>query len=186
MKVLCWRCHCMRKRPAKVQPVEAKIRFIKNTEDERNFYVSFKTKTNLILYCVLWQGEVMTVLDHLALSPSQVCSVIVGSSCATAYNPFAMWNITLPDVPKPPVVPPKLPKVRAMFKSQHLPTPQAVVPSRLPKVQFSTHTPHHSQHLETQLKRYQLLQSRVKTSRLSGHIQVLVNTWQLLVGWLYF
>ena len=54
----------------------------------------------------VFKGEVLTVLDHLALSPEQVCGVIVGDSCASPYNPFSMWNITLPHIPKPPVVPP--------------------------------------------------------------------------------
>jgi len=38
-----------------------------------------------------------------------LCSVALG--CLEIKNPLLEWNITLPDVPKPPLPPTKLPKV---------------------------------------------------------------------------
>lgn len=53
----------------------------------------------------------LTVLDDLALSPEEVCGVLVGKDCGIPYNPLNSWNISLPNTPKPPVVPHTLPKV---------------------------------------------------------------------------
>ena len=53
------------------------------------------------------------MLDSVALNPQEACSVLIGPSCATGYNPYDQpWNVTLPNVPKPPVTPVPPPKVR--------------------------------------------------------------------------
>ena len=69
------------------------------------------------------QVEVFTVLEKLALSPEEVCGIIIGDDCATAYNPFEMWNVTFPKIPKPPVKPLTQPKVSmtAGFQIRHWP-----------------------------------------------------------------
>ncbi|KAK7478652.1 hypothetical protein BaRGS_00030115 [Batillaria attramentaria] len=54
--------------------------------------------------------EVLTVFENLILSPDEVCGILVGSECGTPYDPLANWNISLPDTPKPPVIPHVLPK----------------------------------------------------------------------------
>ncbi len=43
------------------------------------------------------------------LQGSDFCDV--GLGCGTSNNPLLNWNITLPNVPKPPIVPPTPPKV---------------------------------------------------------------------------
>ena len=59
----------------------------------------------------LFSDEVLTVLDSVALSPDEACSILIAPSCATGYNPFDQpWNITLPSSPKPPVTPVPPPK----------------------------------------------------------------------------
>ncbi|KAK7091157.1 sphingomyelin phosphodiesterase-like [Littorina saxatilis] len=58
----------------------------------------------------MFKDEVLTVLDSLILSPEEVCGLVFGDDCAESYWPFDAWNVTLPDVPKPPVVPHVLPK----------------------------------------------------------------------------
>lgn len=53
----------------------------------------------------------LTVFDKIALSPDEVCGLLVGNSCATTHNPEANWNVTFPNVPKPPVKKLTQPKV---------------------------------------------------------------------------
>ena len=43
------------------------------------------------------------------LDASDYCDV--GLGCGTSNNPLLNWNITLPNVPKPPVIPPTPPQV---------------------------------------------------------------------------
>ena len=57
------------------------------------------------------QGEILAVVEQLALSPSQVCGLLFGGTCAQVYNPFNHWNVSLPNTIKPPVSPHKPPKV---------------------------------------------------------------------------
>ncbi|KAL4223137.1 Sphingomyelin phosphodiesterase [Mactra antiquata] len=57
-----------------------------------------------------FKSELFGVVQRLAYSPKEVCSYALGTDCGEPYNPEAMWNITLPDIPKPPIVPPVLPK----------------------------------------------------------------------------
>jgi hypothetical protein len=64
-------------------------------------------------FCV--QDELFGVLLGLAYSPKEVCSYVLGTDCGEPYNPNAMWNVTFPNVPKPPVVQPSLPKVNFKF-----------------------------------------------------------------------
>ena len=45
------------------------------------------------------------------LSPKEICGLLIGDGCGDPYDPFSMWNVTFPDVPKPPVTPPKPPAV---------------------------------------------------------------------------
>ena len=51
------------------------------------------------------------MLADIALGTDEICGLVFGNSCAKVYNPFEEWNITLPDNPKPPVIPPKPPSV---------------------------------------------------------------------------
>ncbi|CAH1801877.1 unnamed protein product [Owenia fusiformis] len=52
---------------------------------------------------------VLTVADLAFLSPAYICGTLFGDSCAHAYDPSIMWNISIAGN-KPPVVPPKTPK----------------------------------------------------------------------------
>ncbi len=58
-----------------------------------------------------FQNEVLTVFDEVALSPQEVCGLILGPSCGKVKDLYPDWDITLPKVPKPPVHPIPLPKV---------------------------------------------------------------------------
>lgn len=56
-----------------------------------------------------FKAELFGVVTKLALSPKEACGLLIGDGCGDPYDPFSMWNVTLPDVPKPPVIPPKPP-----------------------------------------------------------------------------
>ena len=43
------------------------------------------------------------------LNHQELCSVVL--DCGPIKNPILNWNITLPNVPKPPLKPPSQPKV---------------------------------------------------------------------------
>lgn len=58
----------------------------------------------------MFKDEFVGVIEKLVLSPEEACGLVVGESCGKSYNPEDMWNITLPNVPKPPVKPYVLPQ----------------------------------------------------------------------------
>lgn len=49
------------------------------------------------------QDEFVTVVSKLALSPSEICGIILGDTCAHVYNPLYNWTLPLTPVPKPPL-----------------------------------------------------------------------------------
>lgn len=53
--------------------------------------------------------EVLTVVDEVFLSPSEICGSLLGPSCAHKRDPSEFWNVTIPDK-KPPVKPIPPPK----------------------------------------------------------------------------
>ena len=55
------------------------------------------------------------VITRLVLSPKEACGLILGGGCGDPYDPYSFWNVTLPDVPKPPVVPPQPPAVSPLL-----------------------------------------------------------------------
>lgn len=57
----------------------------------------------------LFREDFIRALQESLLWPSEACAMLVGPSCGK-FDLYAPWNITLPKVPKPPVVPPSLPK----------------------------------------------------------------------------
>ena len=59
----------------------------------------------------LLQDEVFTVFSKVALSPKEVCGILLGPPCGDSYNPWDQeWNISVPGN-KPPVTPIPPPKV---------------------------------------------------------------------------
>jgi hypothetical protein len=52
----------------------------------------------------LFEPSVLAVIKNTALTDIELCSAFLGN-CGTIENPAFNWNITLPDVPKPPVKP---------------------------------------------------------------------------------
>ena len=56
------------------------------------------TLLSLLLLCK--QNEVLTVIDGMFLDPDEVCSFLLGPSCGQFYDPFNMWNISLPNRPR--------------------------------------------------------------------------------------
>ncbi|CAL4147603.1 unnamed protein product, partial [Meganyctiphanes norvegica] len=59
----------------------------------------------------LYIDEIMYIIRKLVISPAELCGLLLGPECGTPYNPYEDWQITLPDVPKPPVTPPVQPDV---------------------------------------------------------------------------
>ena len=58
-----------------------------------------------------FRTEVLTVIDKVFLSPTEVCGSLFGPTCAHRRDPNEFWNITVPGK-KPPVNPVPPPKVR--------------------------------------------------------------------------
>lgn len=56
----------------------------------------------------LFRDDVILVLLESLLRPSEACAVLVGPTCGK-FDIYDAWNITLPKVPKPPVIPPSAP-----------------------------------------------------------------------------
>ncbi|WAR02222.1 ASM-like protein, partial [Mya arenaria] len=54
--------------------------------------------------------ELFGTLIGVTLESKELCGYALGKDCGAPYNPAAMWNVTLPDTPKPPIIPPKPPK----------------------------------------------------------------------------
>ena len=57
-----------------------------------------------------FEYSVLDVIIDTALTDSELCMAVIGCS-KTINNPAFSWNITLPDVHKPPVAPPRPPLV---------------------------------------------------------------------------
>ncbi|XP_059171991.1 sphingomyelin phosphodiesterase-like [Physella acuta] len=57
-----------------------------------------------------FQDVALYIVDNLVLSPNEACGIIIGDTCGAPYFPGEMWNITLPNTPKPPPQPPLPPK----------------------------------------------------------------------------
>ncbi|CAL1543340.1 unnamed protein product [Lymnaea stagnalis] len=76
------------------------------------FCVNFKIEDEHVCKLIVpqFQEEVLYVVDNLLLSPDEACGIILGDACATPYFPGEMWNVTLPDTPKPIPRPPTPPK----------------------------------------------------------------------------
>lgn len=57
-----------------------------------------------------FKTEVLTVVDKVFLSPTEVCGSLLGPTCAHKRDPSGFWNVTIPEK-KPPVKPIPPPKV---------------------------------------------------------------------------
>ena len=57
-----------------------------------------------------FKNEVLTVVDKVLLSPTEVCGSLLGPSCAHIWHPSGSWNVTIPEK-KPPIKPIPPPKV---------------------------------------------------------------------------
>jgi len=49
----------------------------------------------------IFADEVIYVFERIALSPDEVCGMVVGDVCAIPYNPWHDWTVALPNIPKP-------------------------------------------------------------------------------------
>lgn len=56
----------------------------------------------------LFRDDFILVLLKSVLRPSEACAILVGPTCGK-FDLYDAWNITLPKVPKPPVIPPSAP-----------------------------------------------------------------------------
>ena len=45
------------------------------------------------------------VIAQLTITPSEICGVILGDTCAHVYNPLYNWTLPLSPIPKPPINP---------------------------------------------------------------------------------
>ena len=62
--------------------------------------------------CLFLQTEVLTVVDKVALKPSEACGILLGDGCGTPYDPYNQnWTVPLPIIPKPPINPIPAPAV---------------------------------------------------------------------------
>lgn len=50
-----------------------------------------------------FQNEVLTVFDQVGLNPDEICGLILGPSCSKVRKLYPKWNVTFPNVLKPPV-----------------------------------------------------------------------------------
>ena len=78
--------------------------------------LEFKVLVHVGIVRRLWtlcpQDEVLIVFDQVALSPNEVCVILLGPSCGNPYSPWNQtWTVKLPPTPRPPVVPVPPPKV---------------------------------------------------------------------------
>lgn len=55
----------------------------------------------------MFQDEVIYVFERIALSPEEVCGMVVGDVCAIPYNPWHDWTVPLPNIPRPHVPAPE-------------------------------------------------------------------------------
>ncbi|KAM8976241.1 sphingomyelin phosphodiesterase [Pelodytes ibericus] len=53
----------------------------------------------------LFRRDVITAWELSVLRPSEICGLLVGSTCGH-WDIYSDWNISLPQIPKPPVTPP--------------------------------------------------------------------------------
>ncbi|XP_043197858.1 sphingomyelin phosphodiesterase-like isoform X2 [Amphibalanus amphitrite] len=69
----------------------------------------------------LFADEVIFVFQRIALSPDEVCGMVVGDVCATPFNPWHEWTVPLPSIPKPytptPEPDPEAPTARVLHIS---------------------------------------------------------------------
>lgn len=56
----------------------------------------------------LFRDDFILVLLKSVLRPSEACAILLGPTCGK-FDLYDAWNITLPKVPKPPVIPPSAP-----------------------------------------------------------------------------
>lgn len=45
------------------------------------------------------------VIAQLTITPSEICGIILGDTCAHVYNPLYNWSLPLSPIPKPPINP---------------------------------------------------------------------------------
>ncbi|XP_062576027.1 sphingomyelin phosphodiesterase-like [Saccostrea cucullata] len=57
-----------------------------------------------------YKDEFIGVALRLVLTPAEVCGILLGKICGTPYDPNDLWNVSLPDTPKPAPKPRVLPK----------------------------------------------------------------------------
>ncbi|XP_015280491.1 PREDICTED: sphingomyelin phosphodiesterase [Gekko japonicus] len=60
----------------------------------------------------LFEPDVLAAWTRSILRPSEICGLLVGPDCGH-WDIYSDWNVTLPDVPKPPVRPPVPPRPSA-------------------------------------------------------------------------
>ncbi|KAK6192488.1 hypothetical protein SNE40_003944 [Patella caerulea] len=78
-----------------------------------NFFCThFKIEDARVCKAIInqYKDTIFGVLQMTVLSPDDVCAQVINETCGSPFNPNTTWNITLSSVPKPPVMPPAIPK----------------------------------------------------------------------------
>lgn len=84
---------------------------IQNIVTEVCIFLKIKDKNVCTGIIREFKEEVLTVFDQVVLSPENFCGTILGEECAHVHHPHEFWNISLNDIPKPPVTQLKYPPV---------------------------------------------------------------------------
>ena len=68
-----------------------------------------------------FKNEVLTVVDKVFLSPTQVCGSLLGPTCAHKRDPSEFWNVTIPEKKPPikPIPPPKVSTIEILLEDCH-------------------------------------------------------------------
>jgi len=60
---------------------------------------------------LIFQDEFIGAFLQSTLVPMELCGYVLSVDCGVPVDHRQMWNVTLPNTPKPPVIPPKSPVV---------------------------------------------------------------------------
>ncbi|XP_060623167.2 sphingomyelin phosphodiesterase [Anolis sagrei] len=67
----------------------------------------------------LFEHDLLTAWIRSILRPAEICGLLVGADCGH-WDIYSDWNVSLPDTPKPPIIPPQppppgVPSARILF-----------------------------------------------------------------------
>ena len=66
------------------------------------------------------------VIAQLTITPSEICGIILGDTCAHVYNPLYNWSLPLSPIPKPPITPIPIDPMPTVDPSGDVPTRRTI------------------------------------------------------------